>query len=185
MAKQKSSSTTRQAILQAANRVVIDSGVAALTLDAVAHEAGVSKGGLLYHFPSKEKLVEGLLEQLLEGFTAEIEREAGVASDEPGRWLRGYVRTSFDPDRQALDISAGLLAAVVNNPDLLAPMRQQYDEWQRQIEQDGIDPAVATLVRLAADGLWFAELFGFAPPTEPLRTRVETLLLTLIKEARS
>ena len=45
----------RQAILEAAERVVTEAGAAHLTLDAVAGKAGVSKGGLLYHFPSKKR----------------------------------------------------------------------------------------------------------------------------------
>ena len=36
-------------------------GVAKLTLEAVAKEAGVSKGGLLYHFSNKEALIEGMI----------------------------------------------------------------------------------------------------------------------------
>jgi len=55
----------RSVILEAAARRVAQSGAAHLTIDAVAKEAGISKGGLLYHFPSKEALLVGMLEQLL------------------------------------------------------------------------------------------------------------------------
>ena len=41
---------TRKRLLDAAAAVVRRDGAGALTLDAVAAEAGVSKGGLLYHF---------------------------------------------------------------------------------------------------------------------------------------
>ncbi|WP_415841676.1 TetR/AcrR family transcriptional regulator, partial [Paenibacillus macerans] len=53
----------RNAILQAAAKVARESGVEHLTLDAVAQEAGVSKGGLLYHFPNKEELISGMVKQ--------------------------------------------------------------------------------------------------------------------------
>jgi AcrR family transcriptional regulator len=185
MTKHTSTAATRLSILRAANHLIMTSGVAALTLDAVARSAGVSKGGLLYHFASKEKLIEGLIEHLLAEFTADIEREAG--SDEraagPGSWLRAFVRISFAPQHQALDVSAALLAAIASNPALLAPMRERYVEWQAKIEHDGIDPAIATIVRLAADGLWFAELFGFAPPAATLRAQVEQALLALTEES--
>jgi AcrR family transcriptional regulator len=49
----RGSSSTRENILRAANLVVVEEGVSRMTLEAVAREAGVSKGGLLYHFPSK------------------------------------------------------------------------------------------------------------------------------------
>jgi AcrR family transcriptional regulator len=173
-------SSTREAILRAAYRVVVEGGVSGLTLEAVAREAGVSKGGLLYHFPSKEALVSGMIGGLVEGFTEalgrELARERGSAS---GRWLRAYARANFDEDRWYREVGAGLLAAVAEAPALLDPVRRGYEEAQRWAERDGVDPAVATLVRLAADGLFFAELLGFAPPEGRLRGRVLEALLRL------
>jgi AcrR family transcriptional regulator len=180
MTKQESS--TREAILRATGRVVAEEGISGLTLGAVAREAGVSKGGLLYHFPSKDALIRGMIRRLIEGFTGVIERELEEGGS--GRWVRAYARASFVEDRQLLDVSAGLLAAVANDPSLLDPMRSSYEGWQRRAERDGIDPAVATLVRLAADGLFFVELFGLAPPEGRLRERVLEALLQLTKGAR-
>lgn len=62
-------------ILQAAAEVVLKSGAYAMTLEAVAAQAGVGKGGLLYHFPNKEALIEGMSNQLLENFETAFERE--------------------------------------------------------------------------------------------------------------
>ncbi|MCR2379329.1 TetR/AcrR family transcriptional regulator, partial [Salmonella enterica] len=56
-----STSITRQKILEAASQIVQCKGVAKLTLEAVAKEAGISKGGLLYHFANKEALIEGMI----------------------------------------------------------------------------------------------------------------------------
>lgn len=176
-------SSTRDAVLRAADRVVIESGVSGMTLEAVAREAGVSKGGLLYHFPSKEALIGGMIGRLIGGFEdalgRELRRDEGAGS---GRWTRAYARASFADDRWYLQVSAGLLAAVAENPGLLAPLRKGYEDGQRWAERDGIDPAVATLVRLAADGLFFAEVLGFAPPEGALRERVLEALLSLTEE---
>ena len=54
----------RDAVLDAFETLLIDVGERAATLDAVAKKAGVSKGGLLYHFPNKEALIEVLLDRL-------------------------------------------------------------------------------------------------------------------------
>jgi AcrR family transcriptional regulator len=43
---------TRQKILETAVRIVDTQGARHLTLEAVAAEAGMSKGGVLYHYPS-------------------------------------------------------------------------------------------------------------------------------------
>ena len=173
-------SSTRDAVLRAADRVVVESGVSGMTLEAVAREAGVSKGGLLYHFPSKEALIGGMIGRLIGGFEdalgRELRRDEGAGG---GRWTRAYARASFAEDRWYLQVSAGLLAAVAENPAMLDPLRKGYEDVQRWAERDGIDPAVATLVRLAADGLFFAELLGFAPPEGTLRERVLEALLSL------
>jgi AcrR family transcriptional regulator len=181
----RGSSPTREAILRAADRVVVVKGVSGMTLEAVAREAGVSKGGLLYHFPSKEALIGGMIGRLIEGFTEALSRElAREKHSASGRWSRAYARASFTGDRWYLDVSAGLLAAVAEDPALLDPVRRGFEDGQRWAERDGIDPAVATLVRLAADGLFFAELLDFAPPEGELRKRVLEALLSLTKELR-
>lgn len=55
---------TREHILVAATKLLGQNGYAALRVAAVAKEAGVSLGGFLHHFPSKESLVVAVLEQL-------------------------------------------------------------------------------------------------------------------------
>lgn len=58
------SNNAREQVLDAFERILIRSGERAATLDAVAAQAKVSKGGLLYHFGSKNALVQGLIERL-------------------------------------------------------------------------------------------------------------------------
>jgi AcrR family transcriptional regulator len=52
--------SARDRILDAAQNLICAQGVAGFTLDAVAQAAKVSKGGLLYHFGSKDKLISDL-----------------------------------------------------------------------------------------------------------------------------
>jgi AcrR family transcriptional regulator len=177
--------TTRQRILQAASRIVLQQGVINLTLENVALEAGLSKGGLLYHFPSKEALVEGLMQQLTEDFNSTLDRESGAEPIDAGRWLRAYVRMTFALDQQTNNLASGLLAAATMNPALLNPLRESFADWQARIEQDGIDPVVGTIIRLAADGLWLADLLEFAPPTGEIRQKVLDALLNLTFEGKT
>jgi AcrR family transcriptional regulator len=158
---------TRGRLLDAAAVVVRRDGAQALTLDAVAAEAGVSKGGLLYHFKSKRELIEGMIERWL----AEFQREIDAADP---HFVRGWVRAS-DPAGDEL----GMLAALVAEPSLLGRVREQYAIWQDRVERAGADPVDATVARLAADGLWLAELLGLGPPTGELRTKVVDRLLDL------
>jgi AcrR family transcriptional regulator len=160
---------TRDRLLDAAGAVVMRDGAQALTLDAVAQEAEVSKGGLLYHFKSKRELVEGLIERWMGEFQREID-SSGPA------FVRGYVKAS-GPEGNEL----GMLAALIGDPSLLVAVRKQYGIWQDRVEREGADPVDATVARLAADGLWLAELLGMGPPAGELRERVLQRLLDLAK----
>jgi len=158
---------TRDRLLDAAGTVVHRDGAQALTLDAVAKEAAVSKGGLLYHFKSKADLVQAMVDRWLGQFGTEME-EADEA------FVRGYIKAST-PDEHEL----GMLAALVANPSLLVAVREQYGIWQDRVQREARDPVDATVARLAADGLWLAELLGMGPPTGELRERVLQRLLGL------
>ena len=168
----------REALLDAAAVVVSRGGPAALTLDAVAAQAGVSKGGLLYHFPAKRALVEAMLARWTDGFTAEVEAAAS-GDTRAGAWTRAYARVSSAAAAAADDEVAdqiAMLAVLAEAPERLDAVRERYGAWQARCEADGIDDADATIVRLAADGLWLSQLLGLAPPEGELLERVRARL---------
>ena len=177
----KGSSETKLKLLKAAAQVVQDKGVSHLTLDAVAEKAQVSKGGLLYHYPSKSALLTAMVTHLIESFEQAIARQVSDCEDKTA-WLEAYIGMSFDPKHSQLLESAGILAAVASDPRLLEPLRDQYQLWQAAAEASGLDPNLATIVRLAADGLWFTELFNVSPLTDEQRSHVLEALLKLIRE---
>ena len=179
MNEKRTSSETRELILSAAANVVLTQGASRMTLEAVAKEAGVSKGGLLYHFPSKDALIEGMVEHMVAGLTERIRREyeQDDYGNNQGRWLRALTRANFQSED--LELSAGLTAAVLLQPDLLDANRKAYEARQTLIEQDGVDIVWANIIRLVGDGIWFSELLGFAPPKEPLKTQILERLLSL------
>lgn len=80
---------TKHRILTAAEEVVLRDGVAHLTLDAAAAQAGLSKGGVLYHFPSRDALVAGMVDKIIGEFETDIARhlpvEGSPESDAPAR----------------------------------------------------------------------------------------------------
>jgi len=71
---------TREQILEAATKLLGAHGYAALRVASVAKEAGVSLGGHLHHFPSKEALVVAVLECLAARVLDVARREAGRAA---------------------------------------------------------------------------------------------------------
>ncbi|MCK4176876.1 TetR/AcrR family transcriptional regulator [Aciditerrimonas ferrireducens] len=171
---------TRERILRAAEDVVLDEGVAALTLERAAAAAGVSKGGVLYHFPTRDALVTAMVARLTERFEEQLRRH-GANGPGPGSFTLAYLRCeatpTTDPEDERVDrLGAALLAALAADPSLLAPLAEAYERWQRRCELDGLPPVTATLVRLAADGLWLTELLGLGVlSAERRRSVVEEL----------
>jgi AcrR family transcriptional regulator len=80
--------SVRERLLDAAEKVVARDGVANLTLDAVAREGGVSKGGLLYHFPSKSALITSVVERLAVQCDADHANAIAAAGEGPGAVTR-------------------------------------------------------------------------------------------------
>jgi AcrR family transcriptional regulator len=171
---------TRDKLLDAAARLLLRDP-SKLTLDAVAEEAGVSKGGLLYHFSSKGQLLDAVVDRWEASFQAEIDR---AADGEPGGWTRAYAVTSAHDgtEQETREIDSGILAVLALQPERLEAVRARYASWQARMVDDGIDPVSATIVRLAAEGLWFCELLELAPPTGELREQVVERLLALTRE---
>ena len=167
----------REALLDAAIAVIRRDGAQKLTLDAVAAESGVSKGGVLYHFATKRALVDGLLERWLDDFDRRLEAAGG---DVLGAYVRCSDLSDADPDVAATEF--GMLAGMIDDPQVLAAVRAFQEKWMAQMLASGIDPADAWLVRLAADGLWYADLLGLAAPTGGDRRVLLERLLTLARD---
>lgn len=181
-----SEASTRDRLLDAAQVRLLERGPAGLVLDAVAADAGVSKGGLLYHFPSKEALVAGLTERMLEGFDRAQEALAAQDLDARGRFTRAYLHSTVGLDGSPADSSgrlmAGILACIGGDPVQLERIRGRFRAWQERMEDDGIDAVGATLVRLAADGLWLSALLGLPELGRPFARSVLEALDALTRD---
>jgi AcrR family transcriptional regulator len=142
----------RERVLDAFESIVINDGERAATLDATAKAAGVSKGGLLYHFGSKDELAAGLLQRLETLTTIDLER---MSSDPEGP-VAYYVRTSVMED-DALDralIAASRLAQGGSSAAAEA-LRVTRQRWEDAVRPHVRDQASLDLVMLLSDGLYF------------------------------
>ena len=155
---------TRNVILDAAETVVATMGVATLTFDEVARVANVSKGGVLYHFPTKEALTEAMIERFISRFDTAVDEAAASDGAPIGRNIRAYVRATMGEPPLTGELfdraNGAITAALANFPERLEPVRQQSARNQKMVEDGTLDPIFATIVRLAIDGMWLAENFN-------------------------
>jgi AcrR family transcriptional regulator len=181
--------SSRERILAAAVQVAIRDGVLAMTLEAVAREAGVSKGGLLHHFASKDELIAAMLEH----YSLKVQRalEAAMAADgnRRGRFFRSYVRTILEPALAGEPACPGLtdlprfitaiLAASANNPKLLAPLRARMTELRERLLAEGPNGVRQVALWPAIYGILLWKHLGIIADDDPLRQSMIKELLAL------
>ena len=100
-------------ILSAARVIAARAGAGKITIDAVAKEAGLSKGGVLYNYPTKKALLSGLLDAMLAEHRELLE---SVPERHPARTLRGHLETVLQSQEVDDDLSMAILATAASDP---------------------------------------------------------------------
>ena len=171
--RKKHPEAVRQQLLEVAAKLSLERGPSSVTLDAVSQAAGVSKGGLLHHFPNKLSLLDGLFDDLTERLDRTLAEKMQSDPEPRGRFTRAYVCVFFLPEGLADGEKWKVLTvALISEPHL----RERWRQWvERHLAENvGTDSALeATLVRYAVDGLWLADLLG--APTMDGATRAAML----------
>ncbi|WP_029106868.1 TetR/AcrR family transcriptional regulator [Mycobacterium sp. URHD0025] len=147
--------SSRDRILDAYEALLATEGERYATLDAVAAKAGVSKGGLLYHFPSKDRLADALCERLLTLAAADVE-EMRAAPEGPARY---YIRSSHyaeTPLDRALVAVSRLQQA--GDSHARTVIESVSADWLTVLHQALGDLDVARAVKLIGDGLYYSAL---------------------------
>lgn len=171
----------RAIILEAAAHIVEKSGAAHLTIDAVATAAAVSKGGVLYHFPSKQALLEGMLESLINQITTSTRtyREANASEDNVALVARINEQHDQTPEQKAM--SRAILAAAAENPEMLTPARQEVRTAFKEASAGSATAEIGWVLLLAVEGLRFLEMLKLLPLSRKERKGLHKQLLELAK----
>lgn len=168
----------RQKVLKAARRIVETRGAGHLTFEMLAEESGVTRGGITYHFPTKEDLLKALIEADIADWNAANEELGGQTGLHCAKACRmiGHVRSSLaDQDDSHKRFVTGMISAAMVDPDLLDPVRDhlaaEFADWQ----WDEAD-LERYLLLLAADGLFWNHLFNISPLPPAARQRLVALI---------
>ncbi len=174
-------------LLDAAESVAAREGVSRLTFDAVAAEAGVSKGGLLHYFSSKEQLIEAMVQRSADGWRNCFMTGYAEAEEGPGRMLRGILNHCCMDARNWTDglrrSYSAIFAALAQNSELVQPMRAVYDDLYGYIRNDGLPEHVAEVVMAAIDGMWFYWVMRLRPVDQDALDRLRCALLGIVSLA--
>jgi AcrR family transcriptional regulator len=182
-------------LLGAATAVIAANGVPGLTLDAVAKHAGVSKGGLLHYFPTKNALLSTLINRHVDGWRTDVMRAYDEQPAGPGRFSRALIELclSDEPaegnEQNWCDAMHGscrvVLTAVVQDPSLVQPIRDLYSDFAKMISEDGLPPGHADVVVAVVDAMWLYWICDINAIDSERLSRVRAVLTKLITPTRS
>ena len=182
-APQVSRSAAEEALLDAAERLLVEVGHAGITTRRVAEEAGVNHGLVHYYFGS----IENLFVRVLERFTAELtaRQRAMYASDVPfiEKW-RQAMRYLVADDVAYEKIWFELQALAWNRPELRARVSSVNDEWRAVLTEAFAEPherygiempldALVSLVMTFNEGVIVERLSGITTGHEDLLSWID------------
>ena len=151
----------RRALLDAALQVLIEEGLAGLTLRAVARRAGVSEAAPYHHFASKAALIEALVRETFQQL-AQALQEAVQAT--PGSPLDQLVATGVAYVRFALEHRASF--SILYRPELRDLSRPTQDA--DGVTRSPIDRAGMAAYQVLLDAIVACQQTGEVVPGDPL-----------------
>lgn len=156
----------RGALLDAAEHVVLRDGPAHLTIDAVAAEAGVSKGGVLYAFATKDILIDAMLARVVAEYDKLAEGFLARAPDHSERHILAHVQASAGVDPASGGRAAALMASFIRSPQFRKETIDYYRGLFSRIDSSTERGRRARLALLAAEGAFTLRGFGLHPFTD-------------------
>ncbi|WP_024335967.1 TetR/AcrR family transcriptional regulator [Desulfotignum balticum] len=158
--RKKQPEIVRSKLIECAARIITEQGPNAVTIQAVADAAGVTKGGLLHHFKNKNQLSKAVSRYFIDQLDTELSKLMAEDPVEYGRFTRAYINTI----RQ--DVASGqeeqwisFAFYVLSEPHL----KSMYNEWMKEKQRvhHGTDSdQMLQVLRYAADGIWLEFLMG-------------------------
>lgn len=173
--RKKQPELVRKNLLDAAERLFIERGWGNFPLSLVAEQAGVSKGGLLHHFPSKQHLLESIMEDVFSFVTAHIEKAMSEDPVEDGRFIRAYLSLALlsnDDPRKEL-----LCAVSMAIPSDDVEMHRKWDDWFYTRLKESRHYVRDMIIKSALDGIFLELRKGVEIKDELFHLIVQRLMM--------
>ena len=160
--RKKQPEVVRRALLDQAARITLEQGLTKVTFQAVADAVGVTKGGVMHHFATKNALVLEVFNDAMAKFETEV--DAAMASDPVsyGSFTRAYIDATISLGEKAqaeYDNQATLYVLMLGDSEL----RELWATWANaQLKKHAAtdDTETLSMVRLTADGIWLSDFSG-------------------------
>ncbi|WP_175839416.1 TetR/AcrR family transcriptional regulator [Burkholderia anthina] len=178
MDNQTRSEISRKKAIDAALSILTRDGVGGLTFDSLSRESGISKGGLLHQFRTKQGVLQALLEfqhQQFEQFGRNYLVNDGASKAEPT--LSAQIAIFREATNQPNSVARAVLAAIIESPELLEGQKSADADKLKTMDKESGDFELSLLRYFAASGIAFNVLLGLTPLTGAMRNRLFVRLL--------
>lgn len=172
--RKKQPLAVRRALLDEVTQLAVTRGLQAVTVQAVADAAGVTKGGFMHHFPHKQALIDTLFAELLAQLGQELDEFIAADPEPYGAFTRAYVQATLALDWEGSANPVASLSVLMLTD---ATLREAWAQWfnARLRYHHATDGSLElVIVRLAADGIWLADIARLELPD---RTGLEQHLI--------
>ncbi|MYN25316.1 TetR/AcrR family transcriptional regulator [Duganella levis] len=174
--------SNRDALLDVLESIISEGSVHDVTLDGVAARAGITKGGLIYHFKSKEALLHALVERMrakVDAYCVDPKAEPRSAIK---KFLIARINYAFTMGAQEKKIMANLLAAASTYPSLLVPVKSMYDSRSGDLAQVAESAGLALSVWTALDGFVMLEMLNIRHFSDLEKQQMQAALIGLVEQ---
>ncbi len=172
---------SKAVILDAVEAVIAKAGAARMSLDSVAQKAGVSKGGLMYHFPTKKSLIKAVVDRLVEEFQTVV-KERMKKSDSHSDFPEVVLDCVLSSDEYRLRIGKVMLTACLSDCELLKPFDNMRQDVEREMRNSGVAEEKVGLISYTIRGIILRELLQSAPLAAREKTLLKRELLLLVSD---
>lgn len=154
MADTRDKERTRAALLASAHELFFEQG-SGVSLAKIAEHAGVSKGALLHHFPSRAELERPTEEATAVAFRERVLAHVDETETAPGKIVRAYIRAlTSDAPMQLEFFSPRAMVGALSISDARSSVIFEDAQISREaIVADGFDRDLALVLCAAAEGL--------------------------------
>ncbi len=176
--RKKEPEFNKQLIIDTATDIGFESDWSQVTFQAIADRTGLSKGGIIHHFRSKEDLLDELVSQSLIRLTKWMETNNNKT--EPIDTVLSYFTSivTKQSDEMYSKTMRIILQAIVINPKY----REQWKTWYKQhiIPSEEDESSTKNLiVLLLAEGLWYSENMGTRLYSESEKSKISSFIKQL------
>ncbi|MBH0096090.1 TetR family transcriptional regulator [Psychrobacter sp. NZS113] len=160
--RKKQPEVIRRALLDQAARITLEQGLSKVTFQAVADAVGVTKGGIMHHFATKNALILEVFHDAMAKFEAEVDSAMAKDPVSYGSFTRAYIDATIslgEKGQEEFDSQATLYVLMLGDSE----MRKLWAKWaNEQLQKHEATDNTETLcmVRLVADGIWLSDFSG-------------------------